>query len=108
MKLNVKEKELENLENQSNVIPLSDVDQAGKYPDWLTPMDRLSKFVCVERDRFKKPTYLQAYTKLLNHEHCIELIEHFHGQEVPVYVFPREFCIKYQLIEIIDVYTGTV
>ena len=107
MKLKEKEKELENSEDQSNVVLLSDVDRADKYPDWLTPMNRLSKFVCIERDRFQSQIYLQSFTKIVNHEHCIELVEHFPwngGQDMVQFVFAKGFCNKFQLIEIVDNY----
>lgn len=100
---------MENLEDQSNVVALSDVDRADKYPDWLTPMNRLCKFVVREKDRFHPNIYLSAYTKVINHEYCIELMEHsIYGEERTLYVFAVEFCKKYQLIEIVDEYTGTV
>jgi|SRR5882672_5269606 len=111
MKLNEKEKELENSENQSNVVPLNDVDRADRYPDWLTPMNRLSKFVCIEKDKLRNQIYLQAFTKVINHEYCIELIEHFPwngGQDMVQYVYAKQFCIKFQLVEIVDEYTGTI
>jgi|SRR6266853_1103611 len=111
MKLNEKGEELENSENQSNVIPLSDVDRADKHEDWLTPMNRLCKFVCIERDKFRNPIYLQAFTKIVNHEHCVELVEHFQFsgvQDIVQYVFAKEFCIKFKLVEIVDEYPGTI
>ena len=111
MKLNEKEKELENSEERLNVIALKDVDRADKTPDWLTPMNRLSKFVCIERVKFRHQIYLQAFTKIINHEHCVELIEHFQFsgvQDMVQYVFAEQFCTKFELIEIVDEYTGTV
>src|SRR5258705_12720254 len=102
MKLNEKEKELEDSQNQSNVVSLSDVDRADRYPDWLTPMNRLSKFVVKERDRFHPNLFLLAYTKVINHEHCIELIEHYAGGDTVQYVLAKAFCAKYILIEIVD------
>jgi len=110
MKLNEKEKELENSENQSDIIALKDVDRAGNE-DWLTPMNRLCKFVCIERDKFRNLIYLQAFTKIINHDHCVELIEHFQFsgvQDIVQYVFADQFCKKFKLIEIVDEYTGTV
>ena len=111
MKLNEKEKELENSENQSNVIALSDVDRADRYPDWLTPMNRLCKFVCTEIDRFHTGVYLLVFTKIINHEHCVELIEHSAWSdqaERSIYVNAKEFCKKYLLVEIVDEFTGTI
>src|SRR5258706_15964715 len=108
MKPNLKENTLESLENQSNVVALSDVDRAGNE-DWLTPMNRLSKFVVKEKDAFRATIYLNAYTKVINHEYCVELMEHsVYNDERTMYVFAVEFCKKYQLVEIVDEYTGTV
>lgn len=108
MKLNEKEKELENLENQSNVVALSDVDRADRYPDWLTPMNRLSKFVVKERDRFHPSPFLPSYTKIINHEECVELVEHHPSGDTIQYAIAKTFCVKYMLVEIVDEYTGTV